>query len=305
MCFDANVVSDDEDDGEEDDLHDEELSEDLREWTPVETSFDLDGPPSTQGTDPVIVEDEEDRQTTTDAVLFFHYHQRFGHASPAKLQLMAKAGIIPRRLARCPIPVCSSCLYGKATKRPWRGKSTKKSVSDVLPITRPGQVVSVDQLVSPTPPGLIAQMSGFLTNKRYCYATVFADNFSSLSFMWLQKTATATETIEAKKAFEAYATTHGVPVLHYHADNGIFNAYGWRAACAEKGQGLSFAGVNAHHQNGKAERRIGLLQEKTRTQLIHVNRRWPTAITANLWPYALYAQPMTRSYRSQVCRTSA
>jgi hypothetical protein len=286
-CFDANVGSDDEDDGEEDDLHDEEFSEDLREWTPVETSFDLDGPPSTQGTDPVIVEDEEDRQTTTDAALFLHCHQGFGHASPAKLQLMAKAGIIPRRLAKCPAPVCSSCLCGKAAKHPWRGRSTKKSVSDVLPVTRPGHVISVDQLVSPTP-GLIAQMSGFLTNKRHRCAKVFVDNFSSLSFVWSQKTATAAETIEAKKAFEAHATTHGAPVLHCHADNGVFDACGWRAACAEKGHGLSFAGVNAHDQNGKAERRIGVLQEQTRTQLIHANRRWPTTVTANLWPHALH-----------------
>jgi hypothetical protein len=75
--------------------------------------------------------------------------------------------------------------------------------------------------------------------------------------------------------------------MHYHADNGVFNAYEWKAACNAKGQGLSFAGVNAHHQNGKAERRIGLLQQQTRTMLIHASRRWPTAITANLWPYAL------------------
>ncbi len=199
---------------------------------------------------------------------------------------MAKSGIIPKRLAHCAIPVCSACLYGKASKRPWRTKNTKNNVSHVLPVTQPGQVVSVDQLVSPTP-GLIAQMSGFLTNKRYRYATVYVDNFSSLSFVWLQKTATAVETVEGKQAFETYCTSHGVQVQHYHADNGIFNAYGWKAACNMKGQGLSYAGVNAHHQNGRAERRIGLLQEQARTMLIHSSHRWLSAITANLWPYAL------------------
>ena len=49
----------------------------------------------------------------------------------------------------------------------------------------PGQVVSVDQLVSPVP-GLIAQMTGFITKQQYKYATVYIDQFSSFSFVYLQ-----------------------------------------------------------------------------------------------------------------------
>jgi hypothetical protein len=45
--------------------------------------------------------------------------------------------------------------------------------------------------------------------------------------------------------------------------------------------------VNAHHQNGVAERHIRKLQELTCTSLIHANRHWPKCITAHLWPYAL------------------
>jgi hypothetical protein len=47
------------------------------------------------------------------------------------------------------------------------------------------------------------------------------------------------------------------------------------------------AGVNAHHQNGMAERQIRKLQDSTRTMIIHANHRWPQCVTANLWPYAL------------------
>ena len=36
-----------------------------------------------------------------------------------------------------------------------------------------------------------------------------------------------------------------------------------------------------------AEKRIRDLQDLARTMLIHANKRWPAAITANLWPYAL------------------
>ena len=45
--------------------------------------------------------------------------------------------------------------------------------------------------------------------------------------------------------------------------------------------------MNAHFQNGIAERRIRELQEQARTMLIHANKRWPTTVNAYLWPYAI------------------
>ena len=146
--------------------------------------------------------------------------------------------------------------------------------------------MSVDQLVSPTP-GIIAQMTGFLTTKRYRYATVYVDQFSRLGFIYLQKTASAEETVEGKMAFEAFSHRHGVKIENYHADNGIFKAYKWIDACKRDGQEMTFAAVNAHHQNGIAERRIRELQELARAMLTHANARWSETITANLWPYAI------------------
>jgi hypothetical protein len=58
-------------------------------------------------------------------------------------------------------------------------------------------------------------------------------------------------------------------------------------ACQEKGQTLSFAGLNVHHQNGIAKWCIHTLQELARTMLIHADHWWPKVVTANLWPYAL------------------
>jgi hypothetical protein len=81
--------------------------------------------------------------------------------------------------------------------------------------------VSVDQLVSPTP-GLIAQLSGFITKERYLYATVYVDQASGLGYVYLQKTASAKETLESKRAFERYTADRGVIVQAYHANNGIF-----------------------------------------------------------------------------------
>ena len=79
----------------------------------------------------------------------------------------------------------------------------------------------------------------------------------------------------------------GVKVQTYHADNGVFRANKWRDACHKQGQALTSAGVNAHHTNGMAEKRIRNLQDFTRTQLIHATNKWATCITVNLWPYAL------------------
>jgi hypothetical protein len=247
-------------------------------------SFDINGPGTVQDNIPDVVPDEEDQIQENPVASLLRYHYNFGHISFAKLQEMAKRGILPTNLATCHVPICSACQYAKATKRPWRGKPRK----DFAPsrATKPGEVVSVDQLVSPTP-GLIAQMTGFITKERYNYATVYVDQATGHGYVYLQKTPSAQETLESKRAFERYALSKGVVIQAYHADNGIFKAYAWVDACNAKRQQLTFTGVGAHHSNGMAERRIRELQDLARTALIHANRRWPDAINAHLWPYAL------------------
>jgi hypothetical protein len=152
---------------------------------------------------PIIIEDKEDRQPTNLAAELLRYHHRFGHISFRKLAQMAKFGIIPARLAKCPTPTCLACLYAKAIRKPWRSR-TSANTDEARKPTRPGECVSVDRLVSPTP-GLIAELSRFLTMKRYKYAMVYVDQASRLSFVWLQKSATADETLEGKTAFKQYA----------------------------------------------------------------------------------------------------
>ena len=234
--------------------------------------------------DTSIIVDEEDRQKSTPEAELLMAHHRFQHNSFSKLQEMARQGILPRRLAHCKIPSCSACLYRKATKRAWRSKQGKQRQRKKA--LKPGEVISVDQMVSPVP-GLIAQMVGFLMRQRYKYATVLVDQACRMGFVYLQKTCSAEETIEAKRAFEQYAQNRGVRVQAYHADNGIFKAKKWVEECRQQKQDLTFAGVNAHHQNGVAERRIRELQEKTRVMLIHATKRWPGVVTIHLWPYAI------------------
>ena len=133
------------------------------------------------------------------------------------------------------------------TKRPWRVKGDNKTASKTA--TRPGQIVSVDQLEANTP-GLIAQLKGKLTQQRYKYATVFVDQFSGYTFVYPQKRLTSEETVMAKHAFENSANQRGNKIIHYHADNGRFADNAFIADCKAQRQGLSFCGVNTNFQNG-------------------------------------------------------
>jgi hypothetical protein len=170
-------------------------------------------------------------------------------------------------------------------KRPWQTKSAQNK-GRLRTVQVPGECISVDQLESPLP-GFVAQLKGKLTRKRYKAATVFVDHKSRLSYVHLQEGLTSKETVEAKHAFEAYARVFGINIRHYHADNGRFADNAFLKDVTASGQTISFCGVNAHFQNGIAEKMIRDLQESTRKQLLHAKSRWPKAIELNLWPYAL------------------
>jgi GAG-pre-integrase domain len=153
------------------------------------------------------------------------WHCRLGHLPFNKIQELAKRGDLPSKFAKCPAPMCGACLYAKKTRRPWRDRPTSEVHTRVA--TAPGDIVAIDQMVSPTP-GLVAQMKGFITKQRYTAATVFVDHFSNLSFTYFQKGLTIVEALEAKAAFERYASAHGVTVKHYQTDNGIFETDSFR-----------------------------------------------------------------------------
>lgn len=214
------------------------------------------------------------------------FHERFGHLSFSILRMLARAGIIPSELKDVDPPICPGCAYGKAHRKPWRGKG-KKNRRRIKPATAPGQVVSVDQLVSPTP-GFVPTQRGIPTTKRYTGATVFVDHFSDFTYVHLMMgQMDAESTVEAKLAFERVCHAYGVQVKHYHADNGLFDTKLFKSSIVKAQQTLSFCGVNAHHQNGRAENRIKDVTQGARTSLLHAAHRWPKAISPALWPSAL------------------
>ena len=245
--------------------------------------------------DPIAIDfnDTLEPQTTTipndmtaQQWMILKLHYRLGHISMHRIKQMAKMGLIPKKIADIQPPMCASCQFGKATRRPWRTKALPSQAAKLKPITGPGSCVSVDQMESPTP-GLIAQLKGILTTKRYRVATIFVDHYSRFSYVYLQTSTSAKETLEAKQSFEAYCQQLGVRVMHYHADNGRFADNDWLADIARSRQTITFCGVGAHFQNGVAEKRIRDLQENARTMLLQAELRWPKAHSTALWPYAV------------------
>jgi hypothetical protein len=104
-------------------------------------------------------------------------------------------------------------------------------------------------------------MTGTPTYRRYLHAAVYVDQSTGYGFIWLQQSLSEEETLEGTLAFERHCRAFNVNISHYHADNGIFAANGWKQSCNSKRQPVSYAGVNAHHQICVAERRIRELQE--------------------------------------------
>jgi hypothetical protein len=104
-----------------------------------------------------------------------------------RLQNMAAKGILPRHLATCPIPICQSCLFGHMSRHARRHKGKQEPDKLSKGLTFPGQCVSFDQIESPHP-GIIAQMKGTPIRERHHVATVFVDNYSDFTFVYLQRT---------------------------------------------------------------------------------------------------------------------
>ena len=112
-------------------------------------------------------------------------HCKMNHVPFPTSIRMAESGRIKRSLAKLKdrVPTCMSCVFGRAHRRPWRNKGAPGTIRKDSE-TEPGHFISIDQLVS-AQPGLIPQMSGFLTNQRIWGATVFVDHVSDYVYVFL------------------------------------------------------------------------------------------------------------------------
>ena len=163
------------------------------------------------------------------------WHHRLYHLPYRILFLLASIGNIPKRLLECrnKNPLCVAYQFGQAHRRPWRVKGKKSSSIRTPEQKDPGDGVSVDQIVS-AQPGLIPQMSVFLTKQRLWGATTFIDHVSDFVYVHLMQDLSLAETLIEKEAMEKVMTQSGKAVKHYHSDNGRFSENGFFDAVNSK-----------------------------------------------------------------------
>ena len=218
------------------------------------------------------------------------WHHRLYHLPFRIIFRLSSLGILPKRLLECRNnpPLCVGCQFGQAHRRPWRTKGKKSGSIRQKDHVKPGDGVSVDQIIS-AQPGLIPQMSGFLTSERLWGVTTFVDHVTDFVYVHLMRDMTLEETLLAKQAFEKVMAQAGHDVKHYHADNGRFADKGFIDAINTKDQKITFCGVGAHHQNGIVENKNKMITLGARTLLLHGMRMWPQMIDEIFWPFAVKA----------------
>ena len=223
------------------------------------------------------------------------WHYRFGHLGMQKLKdLLCRLPFSNlekfRPLAKCPPCLCEICQYAKQTRKTTKGKisSTDTKVDGHLKenILRAGERVSVDHFESRLKGRTFTSFGGE-TADSYRGGCVFVDHMSGHLHVELQVGFSATETIRAKQNFEQLAGSHGVPIQSYLGDNGAFKAHAFERHIRESNQQIKYCGVNAHHQNGIAERSIRTVSEKARAMLLHAAIHWKDGVSSNLWPMAV------------------
>ena len=96
------------------------------------------------------------------------WHHRLYHLFFPKIFRLAELGHLPKRHLDCKknAPLCVACQFGTAHRRPWSTKGKASGSKRTADHVEPGDGVSMDQMVS-AQPGLILQMSGFLTKPSY------------------------------------------------------------------------------------------------------------------------------------------
>ena len=111
-------------------------------------------------------------------------------------------GFLPKRLLEFQKnpPLCVACQLGAAHCCPYRTKGKKSGL-----IRRPekidtGDGVLVDQILS-AQPGLITQMSGFLTSQRLWGCTHFVDHVSDYVYVHLMIDLSLSEVLLSKEEF--------------------------------------------------------------------------------------------------------
>ena len=62
-----------------------------------------------------VIPDDPEPKSLTPQDKMPQWHYCLGHTSFEQLKIMAKQGLLPKKIENCQVPVCAACKYGKLT----------------------------------------------------------------------------------------------------------------------------------------------------------------------------------------------
>ena len=109
-------------------------------------------------------------------------HERHNQLmSIANIQLLVATRTLPKRIYKCTRPACATFCHSAAQRKSWRtkGKHNERILQKIK--TLPGEIAHTDLMTSSVP-GPMPQMVGFLTSRKFHYASFFVDGRSDYTF---------------------------------------------------------------------------------------------------------------------------
>jgi hypothetical protein len=202
VCYDTNIISDDESDdddrdwegtlsGDESVVDENKMTQRGDEQNVVDIMY-----LTTLPLPEVLLDEDVDRLSAEDPqmeLMSWHYH--VGHLPFKRVKLLAQLGNLKKKVDHVNSPKSTGCMFGATDRKPWSTKG-KKGGGAGHTTTQPGQIVSVDQLESRSV-GSISQLKGRVTRRRYKAATLFVDQYSKLGYVHLQSSLTSEGTGKA------------------------------------------------------------------------------------------------------------
>ena len=190
------------------------------------------------------------------------WHQRLYHLPYRTLFRLTTTGFLHKQLLECrnKPPLCVACQFVQYHRCTWHTEGKKIGSIQTPAQKDPGNVISVDQIVS-AQPGLIPKMSGFPTNQRLWGCTTFVYHVSDYVYVHLMRYLSLSGTLLAKTSMEKIMSQSGQTVNQYLANNGRFADNGFVDTINEKNQNIKLCGEGAHHQNGIIENKNKVVLE--------------------------------------------
>ena len=222
------------------------------------------------------------------------WHAIFGHYDIRNIQQVLKRGTIKVKevgATTCSIPMCKSCLAGKA-KCIGLGSNSKTPNAEHHDVIKkddlqPGDTVSTDQYECRIKGRLPYTKGKEDPKKMFSGGTLFVDHATGYIKVYNQVSLGGSDTVRSKELFELHAYEMGIKILKYHGDNGVYKSKAYKEDLDKRHQEMSYSGVGAHGQNGVAERAIQTVTHSARTMMLHQALLWPEQFDMRLWPFAL------------------